>query len=128
MSYISASDITDKITTGFSTSIGLLITRSDSEMNNLVREYGLESTDIETSPLDYVIKQWLISWVMVTFLIEQFGVNNVDIPDTEKYLVKYKMYLDRMGQYRDQITPAMIMGDVENATDMAPFSGELLRG
>ena len=127
MSYISASDITDSITTGFTANIAAIILRSDNELENFAREFDIAAADIEITPLDYSIKQWCIAWCMVTFCLELVGKTGLDVTDQERYYFKWKMYEKREQDLRAKVTEEMFAGTVEDTTDVGYQTGILYR-
>jgi hypothetical protein len=124
--YLVAADITDEITTGFTTKIAAIIVRSTLECNNLAREFDVDDTDIET-PLDYAVKEWLISWVMKTFCEELTGKTGLDITSEERYFFKWKMYSTKEKDLRAKVTAEMFIDEVEDIGDAGYQTGILYR-
>ena len=124
--YIVAADITDEITTGFTTKIAAIIVRSTPECNNLAREFDLETTDIVT-PIDYSIKEWLIAWVMKTFCEELTGKTGLDITEQERYYFKYKIYDKKEKDLRAKVTGEMFTDTVTESADVGYNTGILYR-
>jgi hypothetical protein len=126
MSYITSADITDSVVTGIT--LTDYITRSDSAVVNLAREFGLTSTQI-VSPIDYNIKQWAINWVIVEVCLEKMGkVDTQNMLADDKYAIKYAIYKERLKEIRSALTVNMFLGTVYNQSDMVSSSGQLLRG
>lgn len=128
MSYLKEADITDTVLskhtlTGY-------ITESDSELDDVAETLGVrDPTDIETSPLHYKIKRYLICFVCMRVAQDKMGVNNVDLPEIEKYTIKYNVYRKELAKLRTQITAPMLTGDVDEMRDRAGVqTGILFRG
>jgi len=118
--YIVDADITDNILTSFST-LSDYVTDSDDAVESMAESKGvLDSDDIETDPVHFLVKKYAIAWVGMEMCLDYMGTNNNDLPvEIEKYAVKYKLYKDKIALLDSQITGAMLTGDVDEASDRA---------
>jgi hypothetical protein len=118
MSYIAAGDVTDKVLNQFD--LSSYITESDSELDDLAEELGVrDATDIEDSPLHYKAKRFLIAFVCMRVAQDNMGVNNVEVPEVEKYVIKYNVYRKEYSKLKGEITAPMLTGDVDEMRDRA---------
>jgi hypothetical protein len=123
--YITISDITDTIATGFTTEMtNVYIPRSTEAVNDLAETQGIESEDIETNPVHFKIKRYAVAYALRELCLDKIGFNNVEIAEIEKYRIKYMEYNNRVNQLATQITPPMFTGEVDEAIDRFQ-SGEL---
>jgi hypothetical protein len=122
MSYITSADITDSIKAGFD--LTALIAKADLELVALARSQNVIQSQIAATP-DYIVKEWLISWVIKELCLEKIGKAN-DV-DRDKYQNKYELYLVREGHYRSRITEDMIRGIAYTQLQTVPRSGQMVR-
>jgi len=86
------------------------------------------TTDIETDPVHFKVKQYAVAWVGREMCRDYMGTNNNDLPvEIEKYAVKYKIYKDRVKELAGEITEEVLTGDVGDASDRAT-THRLFRG
>lgn len=131
MSYISASDITDMIINDFpDATISAKITLSDAAFEDLAESRGVTNTDdIETDPLHWKCKQWIVSWVCKEICFDAMGKNNIELVDFEKYARKYEYHVKRLQEYETELTYEMLLGTVAERRDRATLmTGVLYRG
>jgi hypothetical protein len=128
--YISSTDITDMLFTesAFSTLLTAKLTASDAAVVDLAERNGVESTDIEVSPVHYILKKWAAAWVCRELALDAMGKNNPDIADIEKYKIKYDIYAKLTAEYEAQVNIAVLTGEVEEARDRSTRTGTLYRG
>lgn len=118
MSYITVSDITDRIAEGID--MTPYIMESDEAVNDMAEELGVRSTtDIETAPLHYMVRRYAITYAMMRMCQDALGVSNLDNPLSNKYLVAYNMYKEQLASQRKRISEEMITGDVSQTRDRA---------
>jgi len=124
--YISSDDITDNIVSGFD--LSAYLTESYKEIEDLAEEKGVRtSTDI-ASPLHYKMKRYAICFVIMRLCQDKCGTNNVDIPELEKYVIKYNMYRKELAQLKDLITFEMITNSINSLRDRSIQTGIIFRG
>ncbi len=125
MSYITSADISDKVVEQHT--LTDYLTEADNELIDLAEQLGVtDSTSIETAPLHFKVKRYLISYVCMRVCEDNQGLNNNDIPEMDKYAVKYKQYRKTCDGLRPQISREMITGDVDEARDRAGTSSGVL--
>ncbi len=127
--YISATDITDMLftETAFSTLLTAKLTASDAAVVDLAEKWDVESTDIETDPVHYIIKKWAAAWVCRELALDAMGKNNPDIADIEKYKIKYDIYKGLTAEYEAQINYEVLTGTVTEAQHRSTKTGTLYR-
>ena len=126
--YITASDISDTIASGFNLSSPYdYLTETDNEVNDLAEQLGV-STDSISTPLHYKIKRYAIVFCVMRLCQDKMGKNNPDLPEIEKYKIKYDQYAKELTQLRQEITYEMYTGEVDEIRDRAAVSGTLYRG
>ncbi len=125
MAYITTDDITDSIKGNFD--LSGYITRADSEIINLARRFGLVESQI-IEPIDYVIKQWAVSWVLMQLCLDKIGASNSADIANDKYVLKYDIYQKRTWDYYKRITKEMFTNVVYNQSDMVSMTAQIYRG
>jgi len=118
MSYITVSDITDRIAEGID--MTPYIMESDEAVNDMAEELGVRSTaDIETAPLHYMVRRYAITYAMMRMCQDALGVSNLDNPSSNKYLVNFNMYKEQLASQRKRISQEMLTGVVSQIRDRA---------
>ena len=128
--YISTSDITDSVLleTALSTLLTAKITASDAAVVDLAERFGVESASIEITPVHYLVKRWAAAWTCRELSMDLIGKNSADIPDLEKYKIKYDIYDKLLSEIEPQINVAVLAGSVSVAQDRAGIQcGTLFR-
>lgn len=127
MSEIVAADITDGVISQFT--LTSYLTEADNELYDLAESFGVYDTDdIETDPLHYKVKRYLVAFVCMRVAQDKSGVNNTETPDIEKYRIKYLDYKREVDKLRSQISQPMITGNVDQIKDRAIGFGSIFRG
>lgn len=128
MPNISAGDISDKVLAQHT--LTAYLTEADNELYDLAEQLGvIDSASIEIAPLHFKVKRYLIAYVCMRVCEDNQGLNNNDIPEMDKYAVKYKQYKGTCDRLRPQISREMILGTVDEQRDRAGVSsGVLYRG
>ena len=123
MSYIQEVDITDSIKKGF-TDLQDYLDRADLELNAFARTKGvMNPDDICVDPLDEVVRRYLVAWVTAMLCLEKSGQNDNNIGLAEKYIFKYDIYNKQAKEWKADITPEMLAGNVTKASSTAPTTG-----
>ena len=120
MSYITVSDITDRIAEGID--MTPYIMESDEAINDLAEEFNVDSGDIETAPLHHKLRRYAIFYALMRMCQDALGVANLDNPSSNKYLIGYNMYREQVASIRKQISYEMIAGTVNDTRDRANLS------
>lgn len=116
MSYITRSDITDKIADGIDMTSYIL--ESDQSVEDLAERVGVrDTTEIETSPVHYKIRRYAIVYALMRMVQDRVGSVNADSPDSNIYLIQYSMYRKEMDSLIPQINAQMFTGDVSAISD-----------
>jgi hypothetical protein len=117
---IAYTDITDHLFESFPTATKqAYVAKSEYAVIQLASEKGVDSTDIETTTVHYLMKEYSKAWACMTLFFEHIGANNVETTEVEKYIVKYNLYKDMVAQLSMQITPGIITGATEESRDIA---------
>ena len=126
MSYISRADVTDNIISNFDLAPYLIET--DNEIIDLAESLGVSENAIETNPLHNKIKRYAIAFCLMRLCQDKTGSNNIELPEMEKYVVKYEIYRKEVEKLRQQINYEMFTGTVLTIRDRAVVSGTIYRG
>ena len=126
MSYISVSDITDKIADGFDMTPYIL--ESDQAVEDLAERVGVRTTtDICVAPVHYKIRRYAIVYALLRMCQDRVGAASVESPDQNKYLLHYGMCRKELDSLTPQINEQMFTGDVSAISDRVS-SVEIWRG
>jgi len=126
MSYITQQDFTDRIIEDLDMTD--YIVEADSAVNDLAEELGVrDTTDIET-PVHWRVKRFAICYALMRVCQDHIGKAAADTPELNKYLIGYNIYKKEHDQVRQEITDAMLTGDVDEMRDRTIQSGLLFRG
>jgi hypothetical protein len=109
--YINSTDITDTIAKKFVDNqdlrVSVWLSRANSEIEALALSHDVYPSSIITSPLNPVIADYGRSVFCRDCFLDNIGTNNVETPENEKYLMKFKLYSERVMELSQQITPEM---------------------
>jgi asparagine synthetase A len=115
MSYISSADITDSSARKFvdanDTRVAQWMACVDSEIKSIAISYGVDSDDIETTPLHPKIKEYAVAYFCQSVFIDCIGATLSNPTQDEVYRVKYDIYSDRVSKLRSQLTYEMFTGN-----------------
>lgn len=126
MSYISSDDILDTIVTGLDLSPYLAEVKL--EIEDLAEQKGVRDTTQISDPIHYKLKRYGICYVIMRVCQDKLGLNDVSIPELEKYKIKYDMYKKEIAELRDLITYEMITGTIGAIRDRVVNTGLIFRG
>jgi hypothetical protein len=116
MSYISTSDVTDKIVDGFD--ITPYILEADDAVNDLAETIGVRTTtDICVAPLHYKVRRYAVEYTLMRFCQDKIAGSNTEVPESNKYLIGFEMHRKMVDSLVKQITPHMLTGDVNAISD-----------
>lgn len=125
MANLTTADITDKVIAQHT--LTAYLTEADSELADIAESYGItDSDDIEVAPMHFKVKRYMVAYVCMRVCEDNIGLNNVAIPDLDKYMVKYKQYKAACDRLRVQISEEMLLGTVDEARDRAGVSSGTL--
>lgn len=114
--FIEVGDIKDSVANGFE--LEEYIGEVNEEIIDLAERKGVRNTsDIKTNPLHYKIKRYGIVFLLMRLYQDKMGVNNVELADMEKYVIKYNVYKREMSDLEARISFAMITGNVDEIRD-----------
>ena len=130
--YIATTDIRDKVIATF-TDLAGYVTESTNFMNDFTASKGLETTDIETDPLHYRVKEMLIYFAQMRASEDRIGLQaNVAIraqsQPVDMYQQKYDRYREEFERLRDSVTEEMIKGIADTPAEYTNMSIRLDRG
>jgi len=126
MSYISTSDISDKIADGFD--ITPYILEADQAVEDLAERVGVRTvSDIKTNPVHYKIRRYATVYSLMRLCQDRIGAINPDMPESNKYLIQYGMYKKELDSLVQQIGARMFTGDISSISDRVS-SVEIWRG
>jgi len=107
--------------------------RLDPEIQDLAQKVGLYSTEQitlvpATSKLHYGIMRWAERWLCKQICLDWMGQNNVEMANTDKYLIKFEVYRREEAQQRKEVTKEMFLNIVVRNTDRSLVSVTITRG
>jgi hypothetical protein len=126
MSYINPDDLKASVAIGFD--LEPYLEEADGEINDLAQRNGIFSSDIQTNPLHYKVKRYGVVYILMRLCQDKLGTNNTDIPDIEKYMVLYGIYLKELEKLKSEISVEMMTGEVDEQRDRAIMSSVIYRG
>lgn len=116
--FITDPDITDNVIKKFQ--LTDYIAETNNEIWDVAEKKGVrDATDLELSPVHHKIKRCAVAYLCMRVSEDFMGTNNNDIPEMEKYAIKYKVYHDRYIELRGEISRSMFTGDVDEVRDRA---------
>lgn len=122
-------DITDKVIDQFNPCYPYdYLEEADNEIFALAQRLGVMDSEDIYLPLHYTIKKWAIAYLCMRIAEDKIGVNNTDLPETEKYMIKFNLYKDKYNALRNQITYEMFINEITSIRDTVVTMGALLRG
>jgi len=128
--YISSSDITDKVLDGLATEA--YVAEGNDAIEDLAEVKGIRSTsDIGdgAGAVHNRVKRYGVAYCCMRIAQDHMAVNNVDVPELEKYVIKYNIYRKEVAQLKTEISREMILDDVDEMRDRATMrSGVIFRG
>jgi hypothetical protein len=127
--YILTSDITDSQLkdAALSALLSAKVTACDTALNDLAERMGVDSDDIETSPLHYMVKRWCVSWVCAELFFDLMGKNKTDSMEQDIYFQKYKEHQTRLSDTENKINYEMLTGTVISNADRASNTTRIYR-
>jgi hypothetical protein len=128
VTYITSSDITDQVVAAATSQVTAKLLLVESAVNDMAERKGVQSTDIYTTTIHYQIKKWCVAWVCQQICLDLMGVNNVEMPDIEKYKIKYDLYTELLNSHEESITYEILTNSTQDNFSRAISSGDLYRG
>lgn len=127
MSYIKAIDIKSQLVNGVD--LTPYMDECDDAIEDLAEVLGVRTTtDIETAPLHFQIKQYGINFILMRVCEDRMGVCNPESVAFDKYFNLAEYYKRRTAEYRKMISTEMVTGNVDQIRDRAAMSGMIFRG
>ena len=124
--YISSDDIKDRIVEGFD--LSPYLDEANEEMIDLAESKGVYDADDIVDPIPYKVKRYLICFIVMRLCQDCMGKNNIDLPELEKYKIKYDMYEKERGKILEQITYEMLTGEITEMRERTINSAIIFRG
>jgi hypothetical protein len=125
MSYITTADITDSVALAFiansDSRVAAWITNVDNEIKRLALTQGLTEGEIFT-PLNSIVKEYAVNYFCLLVFKDNIGSNNIDVPDDEKYVKKYNLYVSECSRLRPLCTKALLSMD-EDSVEASEMTG-----
>lgn len=114
--FIEPGDIKDSMARGFE--LEEYIDETNQEVIDLCERKGVRDTSsIETDPLHYKLKRYAIVFMLMRLYQDKIGVNNNELADMDKYVVKYNLYKKELMSLEEQVSYPMITGSVSEKRD-----------
>ena len=124
--YIDRSDITDNIIKN--ADIDDYIRETDKKIISVAERLGVDSDNIETSPLHTEIKRLAVVYCLKRFCQDRIGTNNPEVMEADKYTLKYSIYAKEYDSLIPSISYEMFTSTNLNIRDRATVSGTIYRG
>ena len=123
---ISRSDIKDTIIGQFD--LADYLTETNDAVIDLAESLGVCEDCIDDDPIHNTIKRYAIAYCLMRLCQDKMGTNSTDMPEQDRYFVKYNIYKNEAEQLRKHITYEMMTGNVQDIRDRAIVSGTMYRG
>ena len=106
------------------------ITRANLAVEDLAETLGIrEVADIETNPVHWKVKEYAKAFLIIDVCADKMTTNNVDVAENEKYAYLHDIWLKKLSVLKQEITPAMMTGTVDEMRDRGLMgTGILFRG
>ena len=128
--YITTADITDSQLkeTALATLLAAKIVESTTALNDLAERLGVISSQIETSPLHYIVKRWCVAFACAELCFDLMGKNKQDGGiEQDIYFQKYKEHNARREDEENKINYAILTGTVISEIDRSSGTTRLYR-
>jgi hypothetical protein len=128
--YIATSDITDKVLDDIATQA--YVDEGNDAVEDLAEQKGVRDTGDIGDGAGVVhnrLKRYAIAWCCMRVAQDHMGSNNVNVPEFEKYVIKYQVYKKEVATLAMEITHEMVLNDVDETGDRASVqTGTIFRG
>ena len=108
-------------------SFDAIIDQTEDELIRLAASHGIPEASIDT-PLNFSILQYLYAYYCREVFFALAGTSGAEIVLDDKYMVKYKEYLKRANELRDNITKEMFTNTADMAREFVTSQINLFRG
>jgi hypothetical protein len=113
--YIGSGDITALVASDFD--LSPYISGVNDNLEYLAYSVGIDPDSIYT-PLHYIIKEYGKSLVLRELYKDKIGANNVNLGETDKYLMLYDIQNKEVEKLRKDITAEMFTGNADTPAEL----------
>jgi len=126
--YVETADITDKILTpsALSPQLTAKIALSDDAVEDMAKSKGVDVASIDDDPVHHLVNEWAIAWVGRQMCFDNIGVNNTEVPEIDKYTIKWTAYKKILQDVEGQISTKVLTGNDDEARDRATHGTVIL--
>lgn len=126
--YIARADITDNVIKIFidkdEDSLDAYFAETDSYLEDVAEQLGVPTADIavddEGLVSPFIVKRFCIAYLCMRVCQDKASTNNVEVsPELDKYYVKYDLYKKEVIDLRKQLTPEVLVANVNSVGDRA---------
>jgi hypothetical protein len=126
--YINRADITDNVIKIFidkdADSLDGYFTETDAYLEDVAETIGVSasniSVDVGGQVIPFIAKRFCIAYLCMRVCQDKASTNNVESsPDMDKYYVKHNMYYRELIELKKQLTPEVLVADVNSIADRA---------
>lgn len=125
--YIATTDITDKVLSSIATQA--YVDEGNDAVEDLAEQKGVRDTDDigdGAGTIHARLKRYAIAWTCMRVAQDHMGTNNTNVPEFEKYVIKYNVYRKEVAAIAKEMTYEMVINDVDQTSDRAGVSSGLI--
>ena len=123
--YIGSGDFTATVVQDYD--MATYIDRANDHLESVAYSLGVTPTGI-ADPIDFMFKEYAMAWAYRQAYQDKIGANNIDVGDTDKYLVLYEMQNTEVEKLRKTLTPEIVAGTADQPNEYAATSSVIYRG
>lgn len=123
--YITVDDFTATVAADFD--LSGYVSRCNNHLESVAYSLGVSPTGI-ADPIDFMLKEYGLCWTYRQVYQDKIGANNVDIGETDKYMVLYDIQNKEVEKLRKTLTPEIIAGTADTPNEYAATSSVIYRG
>jgi len=122
--YISSGNITATVASDFN--ISGYIDRANDHIESIAYSLGVTPSGI-TTPVNFLLKEYAIAWCYREIYQDKIGANNIEIGESDKYLLLYNIQNDEVERLRKYLNPS-IFTDTNLSPNTTASTVTLFRG
>lgn len=123
--YLTTTDITGLVAQDFNMSG--YISRGNDHIESVAYSLGVTPSGI-ADPIHFMLKEYGRNWVYAELYRDKLGAQNLDSPSSDKYLMLVDMYEKQVQKLRQSLTPEIVAGVADEASEYTSMSSVIYRG
>lgn len=131
MANLAASDIKDQLILRIVSSDTTYLDRADLALIDAASELGIDSADIETTTLPFIVKEYLKYYVGWEVCFNNMVMNNQKITqdgiELDPYREKYDYYEKKLDEFKKKLTKEILTGDADTPEEYAGGTTQIYR-